>query len=82
MRRMMPDQVPVNYISVASVEDFTHKAEQLGAKVVVPKMPVPNMGWFAHLSDPEGNVFAIWEHDPHAGQTAGTVSREAGNVGK
>jgi hypothetical protein len=82
MRRMMPGQVPVNYISVASVDDFTRKAERLGARVVVPKMPVPQMGWFAHLSDPEGNVFAIWEHDPQAGQAAATVSGEAGNVGK
>ena len=63
MRRMMPGQVPVNYIAVDDVDEFARKAERLGAKVVVPKMPVPGMGWFAQLTDTEGNIFAIWQHD-------------------
>jgi uncharacterized protein len=68
MRRMMPGQGPVNYISVENVDEFARKAEHLGAKVVVPKMPVPGMGWFAQLTDTEGNVFAIWQHDPAAAE--------------
>lgn len=68
MRRMMPGQTPVNYISVESVDEFARKAERLGANVVVPKMPVPGMGWFAQLTDTEGNIFAIWQHDPAATQ--------------
>lgn len=82
MRRMMPGQAPVNYIGVASVDEFVRKAERLGAKVLVPKMPVPEMGWFAQLTDTEGNVFAIWERDRAAGQTADALSGEAGNAGK
>jgi len=66
MRRMMPGQTPVNYIGVASVDEFVRRAERLGAKVVVPKMPVPGMGWFAQLQDTEGNVFAIWQTDAAA----------------
>ena len=66
MRRMMPGQTPVNYISVENVDQFARKAEGLGAKVVVPKMPVPGMGWFSQLTDTEGNIFAIWQHDPAA----------------
>ncbi len=66
MRRMMPAQTPVNYIGVASVDEFVRRAERLGAKVVVPKMPVPGMGWFAQLRDTEGNVFAIWQTDAAA----------------
>jgi uncharacterized protein len=68
MRRMMPGQTPVNYISVENVDEFARKAERLGAKVVLPKMPVPGMGWFSQLTDTEGNVFAIWEHDPAAAE--------------
>jgi predicted enzyme related to lactoylglutathione lyase len=30
------------------------------------KTPVPGMGWFAQLVDPDNNVFAIWETDPSA----------------
>jgi predicted enzyme related to lactoylglutathione lyase len=66
MRRMMPGQAIVNYIGVASVDEFVRKAERLGAKVLVPKMPVPQMGWFAHLKDTEGNIFAIWQPDSAA----------------
>ncbi len=77
MRRMMPGQVPVNYIAVENVDDFTRKAEGLGARVVVPKMPVPGMGWFAQLTDTEGNIFAIWQHDPAA---AGAVAEAGAGV--
>ena len=68
MRRMMPGQTPVNYISVENVDEFARKAERLGAKVVMPKRPVPGMGWFAQFTDTEGNVFAIWQHDPAAAE--------------
>ena len=75
MRRMMPGQVPVNYIAVDDVGEFARKAERLGAKVIVPKMPVPGMGWFAQLTDTEGNIFAIWQHDmAAAGAGAGAAS--------
>jgi predicted enzyme related to lactoylglutathione lyase len=67
MRRMMPGQAPVNYIAVENVDQFVKKAERLGAKMLVPKMPVPNMGWFAQLKDTEGNIFAIWQSDKAAG---------------
>ncbi|MGH7265832.1 MAG: VOC family protein [Candidatus Rokuibacteriota bacterium] len=66
MRRMMPGQTPVNYIGVASVDEFVGRAERLGARVVLPKMPVPGMGWFAQLQDTEGNIFAVWQTDAAA----------------
>ena len=79
MRRMMPGQAPVNYIAVENVDEYTRRAEQLGAKLMMPKTPVPGMGWFAQLTDTEGNVFAIWELDPHAGQTV-SVSEESSHA--
>lgn len=82
MPRMFPGQAPVNYISVDSVDDFVKRAERLGAKVLMVKMPVPGMGWFAQLSDPEGNVFAIWETDPSAGKAGAGASTEARNAGR
>jgi predicted enzyme related to lactoylglutathione lyase len=82
MRRMYPEQAPVNYILVESVDDYVRRAEELGAKVMMGKTPVPGMGWFAQLTDPEGNVLAIWETDSHAGQTAAATSGEARNAGR
>lgn len=60
------EALDVNYIGVASVDEFVRRAERLGAKVVVPKMPVPTMGWFAQLQDTEGNIFAVWQTDAAA----------------
>jgi uncharacterized protein len=81
MKRMFPAQAPVNYVAVEKVDEFVQRAERLGAKLIVPKRPVPGMGWFAQLTDTEGNVFAIWENDSNAGQTKATAGSEVGNVG-
>ncbi|HEY7480737.1 MAG TPA: VOC family protein [Gemmatimonadales bacterium] len=78
MRRMFPGQAPVNYIAVESVDEFVRKAERLGAKLLVGKQPVPSMGWFAQFTDPEGNVFAVWETDPNAGPAAVGAEEQAG----
>ena len=72
MRRMYQGQPPVNYIAVEDVDEFVKKAGRLGAKVLMEKSPVPGMGWFAQLNDTEGNVLAIWQHDPHAGAVGAT----------
>jgi len=64
MRRQAPGQQIANYISVESVDEYTARAQSLGAEVLVPKMEVGGHGWFAQLKDPEGNVFALWEQAP------------------
>jgi predicted enzyme related to lactoylglutathione lyase len=64
--KMSPDQRTTNYVNVESVEQYVGKAKGLGAQVVMDKMPVPGMGWFAHLLDPEGNIFGVWQTDMRA----------------
>jgi uncharacterized protein len=64
--RQAPDQKPVNYVNVESVDEYVSKAKQLGATVVMDKMPVPEMGWYAQLTDPDGNLFGVWQNDPSA----------------
>jgi uncharacterized protein len=56
----------VNYVNVESVDASLAKAQQLGAKVTKPRAAVPGMGWFAMLTDPQGNNFALWQTDPNA----------------
>jgi predicted enzyme related to lactoylglutathione lyase len=65
-KRMMPDQTPANYVQVESVEEYAKKAQQMGAQLLIPKSPVPAMGWFALLKDPEGNPLGLWQIDPSA----------------
>jgi predicted enzyme related to lactoylglutathione lyase len=66
MKRAVPEHVTINYISVVSVDETLQKAESLGGKIILPKTPIPQMGWFAHLLDTEGNSFGIMEEDPSA----------------
>ncbi len=77
MRRMYPNQVPINYVNVESVDEAVTRAEQLGAKVLMGKTPVPGMGWFAQLTDTEGNLFAVWETDMSSAMSEAGAAGEA-----
>jgi uncharacterized protein len=57
---------PVNYVKVDSVQASLDKAKTLGATIVVPRKPVPGIGWYAVLTDPQGNRVGLWEDDPAA----------------
>jgi len=56
----------INYVSVESLDGALERAAQRGGKVMKGKAAVPGMGWFAILSDPEGNPFALWQPDKAA----------------
>jgi uncharacterized protein len=58
--------VPINYVSVPSLDEYVEKASKLGARVTVGKQAVPGMGWFAHIVDLEGNPLGIWQNDERA----------------
>ncbi len=66
MKKMNEGQVPTNYVNVSSVDDWSKKVTAAGGQVIMPKSPVPQMGWFAVCLDPEGNVFGLWQDDPRA----------------
>lgn len=57
----------LNYVQVESVDESVREAQKLGGSLVRPKSPVPKMGWFAIVADPEHNVFALWQEDAKAG---------------
>jgi predicted enzyme related to lactoylglutathione lyase len=59
IKKERPDQKPVNYISVESIDESIKKVKQLGGKIVMPKQEVPNVGWIATAADPEGNQIAL-----------------------
>ena len=61
MKKQNPEHKPVNYIAVESVDEYVKKIEALGGRVIVPKMEVPGIGWWASALDPEGNQFAIMQ---------------------
>jgi predicted enzyme related to lactoylglutathione lyase len=64
--RQDPHQGPVNYICVESIDDTLEQATSRGAKIIVPKSAVPEMGWYAVLFDPQRNAFGLWQDDRNA----------------
>ncbi len=66
MKRPQPEQSITTYFAVPSIDEYVAKAQKLGGRVVVPKMAVPGMGYFAFCLDTENNVFAMWEANPDA----------------
>lgn len=53
---------PTLYVAVASIDQSLKKVASAGGKVVTPKTPIPGMGAFARIADPEGNVIGLFEN--------------------
>jgi len=54
-------------VAVDSLDATTKQAEALGGQIVVPKFPIPGVGWLAYCNDPEGNIFGMLESQGGAG---------------
>jgi predicted enzyme related to lactoylglutathione lyase len=52
VKKERPDQKPVNYLSVESIDESIKKVKRFGGKIVSPKQEVPNVGWIATAVDP------------------------------
>jgi len=60
-----PPNVPshwLSYIGVDDVDAYTKKAKQLGGKVMMEPMDIPNVGRFSVVADPQGAAFALYKH--------------------
>jgi len=54
-----PENKPVNYISVESIDKYLDKVKALGGRILQTKQEVPGVGWVAIALDPEGNQIAM-----------------------
>ena len=67
LSKRMPGQMGMtNTINVPSVDEFSKKVAEKGGELIIPKMAIPGIGWFAQCTDTEGNVFGIIEMDEKA----------------
>lgn len=64
LQRPHPDVKPILVITVNSVDDSLEKVEALGGKVELAKVPVAEYGFYAQITDTEGNSLGIWEDAP------------------
>jgi uncharacterized protein len=53
-------------VDVPSVDQYVERATGAGGQVVLPKMPIPGVGWLAYCKDTEGNIFGLMQADRSA----------------
>ncbi|MGE5505242.1 MAG: VOC family protein [Actinomycetota bacterium] len=74
-RRPGPSAAWTGYVAVDEADDATARAESLGAVVRFPVTPIPGVGRFSVVSDPQGAALALFQpadasHGPPPGAVA------------
>lgn len=54
-------QTPQVTVNVASIDECLEKVKAAGGNVLKGKTNVDNMGFYAYVSDTEGNLLGLWE---------------------
>ena len=57
-----PEGVTI-YVAVDDIDDALRRIPEAGGLLVTGKMPVPTMGWSAHVRDTEGNLVGLFQVD-------------------
>jgi predicted enzyme related to lactoylglutathione lyase len=65
--RRDPAQPCVNTVGVTDLDAMLKTVERSGGVCVVPKMPIPGVGWLAYCKDTESHIFGLMQADPAAG---------------
>jgi len=66
LKKQAPTTATTNTIGVDSVEKAIAAVQSAGGKLVMPKTPIPTIGYFAYLEDTEGNLFGVLQSDANA----------------
>jgi len=53
-------------VDVESIDNTIAAIKSAGGKIVMPKAPVPGVGWLVYFEDTEGNVLGAMQADPSA----------------
>jgi len=76
VKKRDPKMSITNSIYVEDIDEAIKKIEQCGGEVVVPKKPIPTLGWLAFFTDPDGNVHGILQHDSTVEEKEVKISEE------
>jgi predicted enzyme related to lactoylglutathione lyase len=66
MPKQHPEQPCVNSIMVPNLDESLAAVAAAGGECVVPKMPIPSVGWLAYCKDLDGHIFGMMQQDPTA----------------
>jgi predicted enzyme related to lactoylglutathione lyase len=76
LKKRDPKMPLANSIHVENIDEAIKKIEQAGGEVVVPKKPIPTVGWLAFFTDPDGNVHGILQYDSTVEEKEVKISEE------
>jgi uncharacterized protein len=69
-RDQSPDSTVV-YFEVPDIDAALEQVEAAGGTLETEKMPIPTVGWSAHVRDSEGNLIGVFQSDPSVEMPAG-----------
>ncbi len=61
VNKMPKKHTVVVYIEVESIDIKLREIKKAKGKVVIPKSPISDMGWWAKFETPDGCQLALWE---------------------
>jgi hypothetical protein len=63
--KIQPGESPRIFVEVDEIESYLRQAQKLGGKVITAKTQIdPKIGWFALLTDPDGNTIGLFQGVP------------------
>lgn len=80
-RKPAGDPSPSHWLSVLTTDDIDAtlaKLQALGGRVYAPPMPIPNVGRYAVVADPQGAAFCLLQHENE--QPKPTFPKSAANI--
>ncbi len=66
MKKRDANQPVVNSINVPDIDLAIESLQKNGGIIVVPKTPIPGIGYYAYFTDPEKNIFGVMMDDQSA----------------
>jgi predicted enzyme related to lactoylglutathione lyase len=66
MQKRDPRQPMTNAISVDDIDSVIAAIQSNSGVIVVPKTPIPGVGWMAYFTDPDKNIVGVWQDDVNA----------------
>lgn len=59
--QVVPGNNCLVFIEVDSIATYLNKALEQNSQVVVPRKEIVDYGWYAQISDPDGNIIGLFE---------------------
>lgn len=64
VKRSPLNQTPQVTINVPDMNKYLKKVEAAGGKILMPKREIEGAGYYAYVSDTEGNLLGLWQDIP------------------